>query len=85
MITNKYSFKGKMKDGPISKLIIITETGHRPTQYKKVIDTIPVLYTVKNHQGLNDVIHNRINLVEMGFMPTIPDTDLWSKIHHVES
>ena len=39
-IANKYSFEGKIKDGPISKLIM-TETGHRPAQYKKVIDTSP--------------------------------------------
>ena len=38
----KYVFEGKMKVGPISKLII-TKTGHRPTQYKKIIDTLPVL------------------------------------------
>ena len=36
----KYSFEGKMKDSPIFKLLI-TETGHRPTQYKKIIDTFP--------------------------------------------
>ena len=29
----KYSFEGKMKDGPISKLTI-TKTGHRPCQFK---------------------------------------------------
>ena len=32
----KYSFEGKMKDGPISKLTI-TETGHRPSQFKKTM------------------------------------------------
>ena len=31
----KYSFEEKMKDGPISKLLI-TKTGHRPTQFKKI-------------------------------------------------
>ena len=38
----KYSFKGKMKDGPISELTI-TETGHRSSQYKKLWDALPLL------------------------------------------
>ena len=29
----KYTFEGKMKDGPLSKLTI-TKTGHRPSQFK---------------------------------------------------
>ena len=37
----KYAFQGKMKDGPISKLTI-TETGHRPSQFKKLWDALPV-------------------------------------------
>ena len=44
-----------MKDGPISKSII-TETGHWPTQYKKIVDTLPVLCIDKNFQGLDEVI-----------------------------
>ena len=36
----KYSFEGEMKDGPIYKLLI-TKTGHRPAQFKKIIDTFP--------------------------------------------
>ena len=31
----KYSFEGKTKDGPISKLTI-TKTGHRPSQFKRL-------------------------------------------------
>ena len=42
-----YLFDGKMKDCPISKLTI-TGTGYRATQYKKVIDTLPVLCPDKN-------------------------------------
>ena len=37
----KHSFKEKMKDGPISELTI-TETGHRPSQFKKLWDALPV-------------------------------------------
>ena len=32
----KYSFEGKMKDGPLSKLTI-TKGGQRATQYKRII------------------------------------------------
>ena len=48
----KYAFEGKMKDGPISKLII-TEIGHRLTQYKKIVDTLPVLCADKNYRGID--------------------------------
>ena len=37
----KSPFKGKMKDGPISELII-TETGHRLSQFKKIHDALSV-------------------------------------------
>ena len=53
-----------MKDGPISKLII-TETGHRPTKYKKITDTLPVLCADKNYQGIDVKWHGtyRIGIV----------------------
>ena len=59
----KYTFKGKMKDGPISKLLI-TKTGHRSTQYKKIVNTLPVLCVDKNFQGLDEVIQIGHDLVE---------------------
>ena len=43
----KYAFERKMKDGSVFKLIVI-ETGHRPNQYKKIVDTLPVLCVYKN-------------------------------------
>ena len=46
----KYTFEGKMKDGPISKLII-TKTGHRLTQFKKIVDTLPILYMIKTSKA----------------------------------
>ena len=54
----KYSFKGKMKDGPISELTI-TETGHRPSQFKKLWDDLPVFCADKNYGGLNEVLRTR--------------------------
>ena len=70
---NRYSFKGKMKDSPISKLLI-TETRHQSTKYKKVIDTLPLLCTDKTYQDIDDVIQNRVDLVETDFTPTCLDT-----------
>ena len=72
-----------MKDSPISKLII-TKTGYQPTQYKKVIDTLPVLCADKNYQSINDIIWNRINLVAADFSLTYPDANQWYNIHYVE-
>ena len=37
----KYSFEGKMKDDLIYKLTS-TKTGHRPSQFKKISDALPV-------------------------------------------
>ena len=64
-----------MKDSPISKLTI-TRTGHWATQYKNVIDTLPVLFPDKNY--------HRKDLVKVDFTPTYPDTNLWSNIYNVE-
>ena len=79
----KYSFEGKMKDGTISKLVI-TETGHRPSQFKKSSDTLPVLSADKNFQGLKEVLQTGRDLVKTDFMPTYPDATQWSTTHHVQ-
>ena len=83
LIANKYAFVEKMKDGLISKLII-TKTGHQPTQYKKIVYTFLVLCTEKNYQGINDVIWTGINLFETNFIPPYSDTNQWFTTHHVE-
>ena len=72
-----------MKDGPISKLTI-TKTGHRPTQFKKITDTLPVLCADKNFRGLDEVIRTKHNLVKADFMPPYPDAIQWSTTHHVQ-
>ena len=74
LIVDKYLFEGRMKDGPIYKLII-TETGHWSFQYKKIIVNFPVSCTDKNYQGINDVTRTRNNLVETDFMLTYPDAN----------
>ena len=79
----KYSFEGKMKDGPISKLTI-TKTGHRPSQFKKISDALPVLCADKNYQGHNEVLPTGRNRVETDFMLDYPDANRWSTTHHVQ-
>ena len=78
-----YAFEGNMKNGPISELLV-TKTGHRPTQFKKITDTLPVLCTDKNFQSLNEVLWIGINLGEIDFMPPYPNTTQWSSTHHVK-
>ena len=50
----KYTSEGKMTDGPLSKLRT-TESVHRPSQFKKISDTLPVLCADKNYQGLDEI------------------------------
>ena len=67
----KHSFEGKMKDGPLSKLTI-TKTGHRPSQFKKISDALPVLCADKNYRGLDEVFRTRRDPVKTDFMPAYP-------------
>ena len=71
----KYSFKGKMKDGPISKLRI-TEIGHRPSQFKKLWAALPVFCADKNYGGLDEVLSTRHDQVESDFIPPYPNAAL---------
>ena len=71
----KYTFEGKMKDGPLSKLTI-TKTGHRPSQFKKICDVLPVFCADKNYRGLDEVLRTGRDKVEDDFMPAYPDANL---------
>ena len=51
----KYSFEGKMKDGPLSKLTI-TKGGQQATQYKKILDALPVFFADKGYKFMDNVI-----------------------------
>ena len=79
----KYSFKGKMKDGPISELTI-TETGHRPSQYKKLWDALPVFCADKGYGGLDEVLRTGNDQVKTDFIPAYPDANLWSHTHQIQ-
>ena len=79
----KYSFERKIKDGLISKLTI-TETGHRPSQFKNLSDALPIFCADKNYGGLDEVLHTRRDNVENDFMPAYPNANLWSTTHHIQ-
>ena len=79
----KYSFEGKKKDGPLFKLTI-TETGHRPSQFRKISDALPVLCTDKNYRGLDEVIRTGSDRVETDFMSDYPNDNQWFTTHHVQ-
>ena len=72
-----------MKNSPISKLTI-TETGHRPSQFKKIYDTLPVFYADKNYGGLNEVLRTGRNKVKDDFMPAYPNANLWFNTHQIQ-
>ena len=72
-----------MKDGPLSKLTI-TKGGHRATQYKKIIDALPVFCADKGYRFIGDVIRTNTELQEAVFLTTYPDPVLWSSTYHVQ-
>ena len=72
-----------MKGGPISKLTI-TKIGHRPSQFKKISDTLPVLCADKNYRGLDEILQTERDLVKTDFMPPYPNATQWSTTHHVQ-
>ena len=76
-IVVKYSFEGKMKNGPLSKLTI-TKGGQRATQYKKIIDALPVFCADKGYKFIDNVIWTNTKLQEASFLPTYPTATLWS-------
>ena len=61
-----------MKNDPIPKLTI-TKTGHRHSQFKKIVDALPILCTDKNYQGLDEVLCTKCDQVKTDFMPAYPD------------
>ena len=72
-----------MKDGPISELTI-TERGHRPSQFKKIYDALPVFYADKNYGGLDEVLRTGRDKVKNDFMLAYLDADLWSNTHQIQ-
>ena len=79
----EYSFEGKMKVGPLSKLTI-TEGGQQATQYKKILDALPVLAADKGYKYINDIIRTDKEKEISDFTPTYPLASQWSTTYHVE-
>ena len=79
----KYSFEGKMKDGPLSKLTI-TKGGQQATQYKKIIDALPAFCADKGYKFINKVIWTNTKLLQVAFLPTYPIATQWSSTYHVQ-
>ena len=79
----RYSFEGKMKDGPLSKLTI-TKGGQQATQYKEIIDALPVFCVDKGYRFIDDIICTNTELLEAAFLPTYLDPALWSFTYHVQ-
>ena len=73
-----------MKDSCISK-VTIAETGHRVTQYKKIIDTLPALWADKNFRCIDDVLCTWTDLPEATFLPPYLDPVEWSSTYDVET
>ena len=76
-------FEGKLKNSTIYKLTI-TKKGLRPTQFKKIIDVLPVLCADKNFQDLNEFLLTGCDIVKTDFMLPYPNATQWSTTHHVQ-
>ena len=72
-----------MKDGPLSKLTI-TDGGQRATQYKKILDTLPVFCADKGYKYIDDIIRTDTEKTISDFTPTYPLASQWSSTYHVE-
>ena len=71
-----------MKEGPLFKLTI-TKGGQQTTQYKKIIDALPVLCADKGFRYVGEIIRTNTELVEATFIPTYPDETQWLTDHEV--
>ena len=72
-----------MKDGSLSKLTI-NRGGQRATQYKKIIDALPVFYAGKVYKFINNVIWTNTELEQAAFLPTYLNATLWSSTYYVQ-
>ena len=72
-----------MKDVPFFKLTI-TKGGQWATQYKKIIDALPVFCADKGYRFINNVICTNKELLEAALLPTYPDPTQWSSTYYVQ-
>ena len=72
-----------MKDGPLSKLTI-TKGGQRATQYKMILDALPVFCADKGYKYIDDIIRTDIEKKISDFTPTYLLASQWSDTYYVE-
>ena len=72
-----------MKDGPLSKLTI-TKGGQQATQYKKIIDALPIFCADKGYKFIDDVVWTNTKLLEAAFLQTYPNAVLWLSTNYVQ-
>ena len=72
-----------MKDRPLSKLTI-TKGGQRATQFKKIIDALPVFCADKGYKFIDNIIQTDIKKVKSDFTPTYPLASQWSNTYYAE-
>ena len=71
-----------MRDGCLSKLTI-TESTVRATQYKKIVDTLPVYCADKEYRFVGNIIRKDTELTEVDFQEPYPNTALWSTKYYI--
>ena len=71
-----------MKEGPLFKLTI-TKGGQQTTQYKKILDTLPVFCADKGYRYIDNVIHTNAELVGATFLMQYPNASKWSRSYQV--
>ena len=72
-----------MKDGPLAKLTI-TEGGQRATQFKRILDALPVFCADKGYKYIDDVLRTNVEFTLSKFTPAYPLASRWSETYHVE-
>ena len=72
-----------MKDSPLAKLTI-TKGGQRATQFKKIIDALPVFCADKGYKYIDNIIWTDKEKKISDFTPTYPLASQWSNTYHVE-
>ena len=60
------------------------QTGHRPSQFKKLCDALPIFCPDKNYSSLDEVLCTGYDQVEGDFMPAYPNATLWSHTHQIQ-
>ena len=73
-----------MKNGSLAKLTI-TKGGQRATQYKKIMDALPVFCADKGYKFIDDAIWTNTELLKAEFLLAYPDQALWSSTYHVQT